>query len=88
MNVKNLTSHSGREVPNQFEIRDDYGNRFFQSYQTIIVKHGHDGQIYLDRDSWDCSQTTGKYRNLFLGESKKETERKIASGEYVLCNLN
>jgi hypothetical protein len=42
----------------------------------------------LDRSKWDYSQTTGKYRNQFLGETKKETEAKIASGEYELIDLN
>lgn len=30
----------------------------------------------------------GKYRNIFLRETKKETEAKIKSGEYELVNLN
>jgi len=46
------------------------------------------GKVYLDNNKWDYSRTTGKYRNQFLGESKKETERKIKSGEYQLVNLN
>ena len=29
-----------------------------------------------------------KYRNQFLGETKKETEAKIKSGEYILTDLN
>ena len=45
-------------------------------------------RISLDRDYWDYSKTTGKYRNLFLGESKAETEKKIKSGEYQLVDLN
>jgi hypothetical protein len=32
--------------------------------------------------------TTGKYRNQFLGETKKDTEAKIKSGEYILADLN
>lgn len=44
--------------------------------------------IYLDREMWDYSTTTGKYRNQFLGETKRETEKKIKSGEYVLTDLN
>ena len=44
--------------------------------------------VYLDSTYWDYSVTTGKYRNQFLGETKKETERKIASGEYILTDLN
>jgi len=71
---------------NQFVIIDDE-YIYFQSYNSIIVKQGK-GKIYLDKYYWDYSRTTGKYRNLFLGETKKETEKKIASGEYELINLN
>jgi hypothetical protein len=42
----------------------------------------------LDKNTWDYSRTTGKYRNIFLNESKKDTEAKIKSGEYKLANLN
>jgi len=33
-------------------------------------------------------ESTGKYRNIFLNETKKETEKKIKDGTYVLTNLN
>ena len=59
----------------------------FVSAAVVIVKK-ENGKTYLDADKWDYSQTTGKYRNQFLGETKKETEAKIKSGEYVLTNLN
>ena len=90
MKINNLRSpRSGREVPNQYEIRDDEGNVFFQSYKTIIVKIDlRSGKTFLDVNSWDYSTTTGKYRNLFLGESKQETQRKIDNGTYQLVNLN
>lgn len=75
-------------VKNQFVIYDDAGNCYFQSYRSIIVKHPVNGKTCLDRNTWDYSKTTGKYRNLFLGETKKETERKIADGTYLLADLN
>jgi hypothetical protein len=93
MKVRNMTSSSGREVPNQFVITD--GNpaidRVFQSYDKIIVKQRWEaGQWHteLSEDYWDYSVTTGKYRNQFLGETKKETQAKIDSGEYILTDLN
>ena len=46
------------------------------------------GKIYLDEYYWDYSVTTGKYRNEFLGEGIAETRKKIASGEYILTDLN
>jgi hypothetical protein len=70
-------------VKNQFELRDDLGNTYFQSYDSIIAKRDINGNITLGND-WDYSKTTGRYRNLFLGEDKKETEKKIASGEYKI----
>ncbi|KKM03661.1 hypothetical protein LCGC14_1772170 [marine sediment metagenome] len=45
-------------------------------------------EIYLDETYWDYSKTTGKYRNIFLGENKAETQKKIDSGEYILTDLN
>ena len=74
-------------VKNQFIVTDDNGATFFQSYSTLIAKK-QNGKITLDKDSWDYSKTTGKYRNVFLGEDKKETERKIQDGTYQLANLN
>lgn len=91
MNVKvrNLRSHSGNEVPNQFEI--EVGHKiYFQSYDTIIAVHDRrTGKTTLDKYSWDYSVTTGKYRNMWLGDSSKaETERKIKEGVYRLRELN
>lgn len=87
MRVQNMTSSNGNTVPNQFIIHDDNGNMFFQSYDSIIVKKSK-GKISLDSRYWDYSKTTGKYRNEFLGENKKETQAKIDSGEYELTDLN
>jgi len=85
--VENMTSANGNTVPNQFYIHTNKGT-YFQSYKTIIAFESTIGKVTLDRYSWDYSVTTGKYRNIFLSESKKETEAKIKSGEYKLANLN
>ena len=75
-------------VKNQFTITTNEGV-YFQSYGSVIAfKPFGDGKVQLDSKYWDYSITTGKYRNQFLGEDKKATERKIASGEYQLTNLN
>ena len=90
MRVSNMTGHNGNKVANQFIIYDSEYTAF-QSYNSIIVKTCfEDGkrQVYLDNDKWDYSTTTGKYRNLFLGETKKETEAKIKAGIYKLADLN
>lgn len=85
--VENMVSSNGNDIPNQFIIRTDEGT-YFQSYTSIIVFRSKDRTVYLDADMWDYSVTTGKYRNFFLGETKKETEAKIKSGVYKLANLN
>lgn len=88
MRVRTVINKNGRAVPNQFII-EDVDATYLQSYQSIIVKKDYnDGVTYLDEYYWDYSNTTGKYRNLFLGEKKPETERKIKQGIYKLTNLN
>jgi hypothetical protein len=44
--------------------------------------------VELDKNYWNYSVTTSKYRRIFLGEGTKETEEKIKAGEYFLANLN
>lgn len=83
LKVENMTSSNGNNVPNQFIITLDNG-RMFQSYNSNIAFIPCDGgKIVLGRN-WDYSKTTGKYRNMFLGETKKETLAKLQSGEYIL----
>lgn len=86
--VYNMDSpRSGDPVKNQFIIKTPEGARIFQSYNKIIAIK-KDGKIYLDSNYWDYSTTTGKYRNAFLNEDKKETQRKIKNNEYILTDLN
>ena len=96
MHVRNMTSPTtGRAIPNQFVIThvehnpngEDVCIESFQSYDTLIIERRF-GKVSLDRISWDCSTTTGRYRNQFLGEKKAETLKKIQSGEYTLTDLN
>ena len=96
-NIK-ISQIQGRNgvVKNQFIIKQndidgDLATETFQSYDSIIaIKDYTQGikKIILDKSTWDYSTTTGKYRNLFLGETKKETQAKIDSGIYELANLN
>ena len=85
MRVRNFIGKNGA-IKNQFVIEND-GVEIFQSYNSAIVKKDN-GKIFLDASNWDYSKTTGKYRDMYLGETKRETESKIKSGEYILCNLN
>ena len=59
-----------------------------QSYGSIIAYRCHDGQVILDRGTWDYSATTGKHRNAFLGEGIADTREKIKDGTYWLADLN
>jgi len=86
--VENITSSRGNKVPNQFIFTDEIGNKYFQSYSSVIAKINPLDQIYLDQKYWNYSNTTGKYRNIFLGETIKDTRAKIKSGEYILTDLN
>ena len=87
MKVRNMRSTNGNTVPNQFNCVDDNGNEYFQSYNSVIVKKESD-KIFLDKQTWNYSVTTSRYRNIFLDESTKETQKKIDSGEYILTDLN
>lgn len=61
---------------------------YLQSYDSIIAFSSNEGKITLDEYFWDYSKTTRKHLNSFLNENKKETEKKIKTGEYTLANLN
>ena len=90
--VRNMQSNNGNTIANQFIIDTVNGKirqTIFQSYQSLIaIKCFHTRKTFLDKKFWDYSVTTGKYRNQFLNETKKETEAKIKSGEYKLVDLN
>lgn len=99
MKVQNMTNDKGKAVPNQFILTDEghgaLGNflkrEIFQSYNSVIGRRTvweDETRIELDEKDWNFLNTTGKYRNQFLGESIAEITKKIASGEYILCNLN
>jgi hypothetical protein len=102
LKVENMVSSKGNKIPNQFIIEEylhqdgspscTVKRKTFQSYESIIARITGDPMgpdfIELDKDYWNYSVTTSKYRRLFLNEGTKETEKKIKSGEYVLANLN
>ena len=78
-----------------------YKKKYFQSYNSMIVKISEvlnfnvkenkyisDFKIELDQKYWNYSNTTGKYRNIFLNETIKDTRAKIKNGTYILTDLN
>ena len=70
---------------NQYIIETDTGE-YFQSYNTTIAYRPIVGKVQLNRQAWNITRTTAKYRNQFLGENKAITEKKIKSGEYILVD--
>ena len=80
--VLNMISNNGNRIPNQFVISTPEGS-YFQSYNSVIAFINNEGRVFLDRNKWDYSTTTGKYRNIFLGENKKLTEKKITNRVYI-----
>ena len=38
MKAYNLTSNNGNKIANQIKIIDNNGTKYFQSYDTIIIK--------------------------------------------------
>lgn len=89
LKVEQMKSSSGRDIANQFIIYTTTG-AYFQSYQSLIAFRPTEyvEKVILDINKWDYSVTTGKYRNMFLGEKKSETEKKIKDGVYLLKDLN
>jgi len=85
--VLNMKSSKGNKVPNQFIIWTDE-EQFFQSYQTIIGRRDNEGNVTLDKNRWDYSVTTSKYRNQWLGMNTKEIKKAIDNGTIKIMNLN
>ena len=95
MKVSNMTSSRGNAVPNQFIIAHERGmfhkTTVFQSYNTTIAKRTestHGTTLQLDRDLWDYSRTTSKYRNQFTGLTTAQTKAGIKDGSIKLVDLN
>ena len=84
---KQIKVYNINERPNQFLIVTPDAH-YFQSYRSIIAMRDNEGKIYLDKNYWDYSTTTGKYRNIFLNENKHLTQKKINSNVYSLVDLN
>ena len=88
MKVENIESNNGNKIANQFIIYDSDGSKYFQSYNSVIAKIDPANNITLDQKYWNYSNTTGKYRNIFLEETIKDTRAKIKNGTYILTDLN
>lgn len=94
--VENMVSSRGNEVPNQFVISNAVikisgkyvKGTLFQSYSSLIAFMYGYGEIIVDKNRWNYSTTTSKYRNQFLRMDTKETKRLIQIGKIKLADLN
>ena len=82
-----MTTKVKQLANNQFIINNGRES-IFQSYDSIIARKIFD-VVDLDSVYWNYSKTTINYIIIFLdGETTKETQAKIDSGEYLLTDLN
>ena len=63
------------------------GWNILKSYNTTIaMRKGQ--EVIIDPRYYNYSASTGKHRNYFLGETLKDTDKKIKNGEYQTADLN
>ena len=77
-----------RDKPLQVITVDAEGNIIYTSYFRNIAKKDKYGKVTLDRELWNLPGKTGQGRDLFLGEDRYSTLKRIESGEYALADLN
>lgn len=73
---------------NCVELSNDNGEKFLQSYNSIIAKIDKTGQIFFDVVFYNYSKTTAKHRNLYLDLTSAEIEQGLKTGLYKMANLN
>lgn len=79
--VENMETRNGAVSKNQTIVYFSNGSVFY-SYGTLIAVKYND-RIYLTT-AYKYSVTTNRYRNRFLGNTLKEVEDLLESGEYKI----
>ena len=96
MKVENMKSaRTGKAVANQFVITDNEHNAiWFQSYTSVIALVNN-GILFLDKNKWDYSVTTAKYRNAFVATyfnskyaSRDGIKEGVEDGKIIMTGLN
>ena len=96
MKVENMKSvKTGKAVANQFVITDNEHNAiWFQSY-TSVIAFVNNGILFLDKNKWDYSRTTAKYRNAFVATyfnskyaSRDGIKEGVEDGKIIMTGLN
>lgn len=72
-------------VANQFLIYFEKGE-VLQSYRSTIAVIVYGGGTYIGQD-YKYRNTTGKYRDKYLCEDLKDTERSIEEGTYKMLSI-
>ena len=93
VSVEYLLTGRGNQNKDQVVVRvDGHGSVFFSYGFPVARKVENPGPrepaVLLDPRYWRASTTTGRYRNAFLRESGKETERKLKHGIYAESRLD
>ena len=89
MTIQNIQSlligykRSTKLANNQIVVSFTNGEVFESYNQPIVIKLNN---ITYLTDKWDYSKNTGKYRNRYLNETKKEIEKKIKDGLYLVIS--
>ncbi len=91
--VSALRTGTNQPNPSHIEVWVAGAGRYFISYGNVVaMKPGNplpgEPTVYLDSKYWCFSNTTARYRTQFLGESRRETERKLKDGTYAFKDLN
>lgn len=76
--------------PNHFVIKIK-NRRYLQSYDTIIagiIDTEDKKLIYLDKDNWNYSKSTARWRNKFLEMTNAEVNIGVVQGKFIMKDLN
>lgn len=84
LKVRNMEGSSGREVANQFIIKNN-GSVYFQSYQSLCAKYNRKAKKLTVGQDCLYSRTTAKYLYQFI---KEETPIDGVDRKVVLKAMN
>ena len=91
--VQNIIGLNGNGVVNQFVI-DTTNFKYFQSYQSVVVRIDKQTRQVVLSSHWNYSVTTSKYVYKFLRDNgiyvynKKDVLSKIKEGEFIELDMS
>jgi len=87
----NIKTPKGEPLTDHQKVLTSKGEVFVSCDKNIVfVEAGADClcDVFIDFKYWNYSKATDCYINIFLNETKKETQAKIEKGIYKLADLN